>query len=60
LAWQTRVAVIASTPYYSVISPERCAGIFVKSHEHAPKCPPPALKFTSGHLKRLGIVDGRA
>ncbi|SMP51125.1 acetyl-CoA carboxylase carboxyl transferase subunit alpha [Neorhodopirellula lusitana] len=50
-----RVAVMQHA-YYSVISPEGCAGILWKSHEHAPKAAA-ALRFTSGHLKRLGIVD---
>lgn len=42
--------------YYSVISPEGCAGILWKSHEHAPKAAT-ALKFTSDNLERLGVVD---
>lgn len=42
--------------YYSVISPEGCAGILWKSHEHAPKAAA-ALKFTSGNLIGLGVVD---
>ncbi|MEO1617151.1 MAG: acetyl-CoA carboxylase carboxyltransferase subunit alpha [Planctomycetota bacterium] len=50
-----RIAVLQHA-YYSVISPEGCAGILWKSHEHAPKAAT-ALKFTSDHLKRLGIVD---
>lgn len=50
-----RVAVLQHA-YYSVISPEGCAGILWKSHEHAPKAAH-ALKFTSVHLKELGIVD---
>ncbi|MGB7325548.1 acetyl-CoA carboxylase carboxyltransferase subunit alpha [Rubripirellula reticaptiva] len=50
-----RVAVLEHA-YYSVISPEGCAGILWKSHEHAPKAAA-ALRFTSGDLKRLGVVD---
>jgi acetyl-CoA carboxylase carboxyl transferase subunit alpha len=42
--------------YYSVISPEGCAGILWKSHQFAPKAAD-ALRFTSSHLSRLGIVD---
>ncbi|MEM6474006.1 MAG: carboxyl transferase domain-containing protein, partial [Planctomycetota bacterium] len=50
-----RIAVLQHA-YYSVISPEGCAGILWKSHEHAPKAAT-ALKFTSEHLKQLGVVD---
>ncbi|QEG02117.1 Acetyl-coenzyme A carboxylase carboxyl transferase subunit alpha [Stieleria maiorica] len=50
-----RIAVLQHA-YYSVISPEGCAGILWKSHEHAPKAAA-ALRFTSDHLKRLGVVD---
>jgi acetyl-CoA carboxylase carboxyl transferase subunit alpha len=50
-----RIAVMRHA-YYSVISPEGCAGILWKSHEHAPKAAA-ALRFTSDHLKRLGVVD---
>lgn len=42
--------------YYSVISPEGCAGILWKSHEHAEKAAQ-ALKFTSQDLLRFGIID---
>lgn len=42
--------------YYSVISPEGCAGILWKSHEHAPKAAA-ALRFTSKDLLRLNVVD---
>lgn len=42
--------------YYSVISPEGCAGILWKSHEYAPKAAA-ALKFTSQNLQQLGVVD---
>ena len=42
--------------YYSVISPEGCAGILWKSHEYAPKAAD-ALRFTSKHLRELGVID---
>lgn len=42
--------------YYSVISPEGCAGILWKSHQFAPAAAE-ALRFTSKHLAHLGIVD---
>ncbi len=42
-----RIAVLQYA-YYSVISPEGCAGILWKSHEHAPKAAD-ALRFTSRH-----------
>ncbi len=42
--------------YYSVISPEGCAGILWKTVQHADKAAR-ALKFTSSDLKRLGVVD---
>lgn len=50
-----RVAVLQHA-YYSVISPEGCAGILWKSHEHAPKAAA-ALRFTSRDLSQLGVVD---
>lgn len=50
-----RVAVLEHA-YYSVISPEGCAGILWKGAEHAEKAAT-ALKFTSGNLLDLGIVD---
>lgn len=50
-----RIAVMKHA-YYSVISPEGCAGILWKSHEHAPKAAS-ALRFTSDNLQRLGVVD---
>lgn len=50
-----RVAVLEHA-YYSVISPEGCAGILWKSAEHAEKAAN-ALRFTSGDLRRLGVVD---
>jgi len=42
--------------YYSVISPEGCAGILWKSGEYAPQAAD-ALKLTSKDLTRLGVVD---
>ena len=42
--------------YYSVISPEGCAGILWKHVKHADKAAR-ALKFTSADLLRLGVVD---
>jgi acetyl-CoA carboxylase carboxyl transferase subunit alpha len=42
--------------YYSVISPEGCAGILWKSHQYASKAAD-ALRFTSSHLSRLGVID---
>lgn len=50
-----RVAVLQYA-YYSVISPEGCAGILWKSHQHAPKAAD-ALRFTSSHLRELGVID---
>lgn len=50
-----RVAVLEHA-YYSVISPEGCAGILWKGAEHAEKAAT-ALKFTSGNLLEMGIVD---
>ena len=50
-----RVAVLQHA-YYSVISPEGCAGILWKSHEHAPKAAA-ALRFGSADLLKLGVVD---
>ncbi len=50
-----RVAVLQYA-YYSVISPEGCAGILWKSHEFAPKAAA-ALRFTSKHLLELGVID---
>lgn len=50
-----RVAVLQHA-YYSVISPEGCAGILWKSHEHAPKAAA-ALRFRSTDLAKLGVVD---
>ncbi len=42
--------------YYSVISPEGCAGILWKHKKHADQAAR-ALKFTSSDLLRFGIVD---
>jgi acetyl-CoA carboxylase carboxyl transferase subunit alpha len=50
-----RVAMLEFS-YYSVISPEGCAGILWKSHQYAEKAAT-ALKFTSKDLLRLGVVD---
>jgi acetyl-CoA carboxylase carboxyl transferase subunit alpha len=50
-----RIAVLQYA-YYSVISPEGCAGILWKSHQHAPKAAD-ALRFTSRHLLEMRVVD---
>ena len=50
-----RIAMLQHT-YYSVISPEGCAGILWKSHKYAEQAAT-ALKFTSKHLPGLGVVD---
>jgi acetyl-CoA carboxylase carboxyl transferase subunit alpha len=50
-----RIAMLQYS-YYSVISPEGCAGILWKSHEHAPKAAE-VLRFTALHLPQLGVVD---
>jgi acetyl-CoA carboxylase carboxyl transferase subunit alpha len=50
-----RVAVLQYA-YYSVISPEGCAGILWKSHDYAPQAAH-ALKITSRDLHRLGVID---
>ena len=42
--------------YYSVISPEGCAGILWKHMKHADLAAR-ALKFTSDNLLKFGIVD---
>jgi acetyl-CoA carboxylase carboxyl transferase subunit alpha len=49
-----RVAVLEYA-YYSVISPEGCAGILWKSHDFAPQAAR-ALKITSRHLHELGVM----
>jgi acetyl-CoA carboxylase carboxyl transferase subunit alpha len=50
-----RIAMLQYS-YYSVISPEGCAGILWKSHQFAPKAAE-ALRFTSAHLQGFGVVD---
>lgn len=50
-----RIAMLQNA-YYSVISPEGCAGILWKSHQFASKAAD-ALRFTSSHLSKLGVVD---
>jgi acetyl-CoA carboxylase carboxyl transferase subunit alpha len=50
-----RVAMLQFS-YYSVISPEGCAGILWKSHQYAERAAT-ALKFTSADLLRLKVVD---
>jgi acetyl-CoA carboxylase carboxyl transferase subunit alpha len=50
-----RIAVLQFA-YYSVISPEGCAGILWKSHDYAPDAAR-ALKLTSKNLQELGCVD---
>ena len=50
-----RVAILQHA-YYSVISPEGCAGILWKSHNFAEQAAT-ALKITSKHLNEMGIVD---
>ena len=50
-----RVAILQYC-YYSVISPEGCAGILWKSHQYAERAAK-ALRFTSSDLLRLGVVD---
>jgi acetyl-CoA carboxylase carboxyl transferase subunit alpha len=50
-----RVAVLEHA-YYSVISPEGCAGILWKSHDYADQAAR-ALRLTSKDLKRLGAID---
>jgi len=49
------VAVLQNA-YYSVISPEGCAGILWKHSNHADKAAR-ALKFTSADLLELGVVE---
>lgn len=50
-----RVAMLEFA-YYSVISPEGCAGILWKSHKFAEQAAK-SLRFTSENLKRFGVVD---
>ena len=47
---------VLQNAYYSVISPEGCAGILWKHSKHADKAAH-ALRFTSSDLMELGIVD---
>ncbi len=51
-----RVAMLEHS-YYSVISPEGCAGILWRSHTYKDQAAE-ALKITSKDLPGLGIVDG--
>ncbi len=50
-----RVAMLEHA-YYSVISPEGCAGILWKSHTYKEQAAK-ALKMTSKDLMRLGVID---
>ncbi len=50
-----RIAMLEHA-YYSVISPEGCAGILWKSHKFAEQAAQ-ALRFTSADLLELGVVD---
>ncbi len=50
-----RVAMLQHA-YYSVISPEGCAGILWKSHQYAPQAAE-SLRFTSRDLAKFGVVD---
>ena len=50
-----RVAILQHA-YYSVISPEGCAGILWKSHDHAEKAAQ-ALRITAKQLKEMDAVD---
>jgi acetyl-CoA carboxylase carboxyl transferase subunit alpha len=50
-----RVAMLEHA-YYSVISPEGCAGILWKSHTYKEQAAQ-ALKMTSKDLMRLGVID---
>lgn len=50
-----RVAVLEHA-YYSVISPEGCAGILWKSHNHKEQAAA-ALRLTSRDLLKLGVID---
>lgn len=42
--------------WYSVISPEACSAILFKGNEGAAQLAE-SLRLTSGHLKRLGVID---
>ena len=48
--------LVLENAYYSVISPEGCASILWKDRAAAPAAAD-ALKITSDHLKRFGLVD---
>lgn len=50
-----RIAVLEYA-YYSVISPEGCAGILWKSPDYAEQAAN-ALRITSGQLQKLGVID---
>src|SRR5687767_8213018 len=50
-----RIAMLEHS-YYSVISPEGCAGIIWKSNKFAEQAAE-ALKFTSKYLPKFGVVD---
>ena len=50
-----RIAVLEHA-YYSVISPEGCAGILWKSHNYAERAAE-ELRFTSADLLRLQVID---
>jgi acetyl-CoA carboxylase carboxyl transferase subunit alpha len=50
-----RVAMLQYA-YYSVISPEGCAGILWKTHKYAEQAAK-ALRFTSTDLRAFGVVD---
>jgi acetyl-CoA carboxylase carboxyl transferase subunit alpha len=52
-----RVSILEHA-YYSVISPEGCAGILWKeaNEVHTPQAAE-ALKLTARHLQRLGVID---
>ncbi|EAQ81060.1 acetyl-CoA carboxylase carboxyltransferase subunit alpha [Blastopirellula marina] len=50
-----RVAMLQHS-YYSVISPEGCAGILWKSHQFKEQAAD-ALRFTSKYLPKFGVVD---
>ena len=55
IAVADRVAMMEYA-WYSVISPEGASAILFKGNEMAPQMAE-SLKLTSGHLKRLGIID---
>ena len=50
-----RIAVLEHA-YYSVISPEGCAGILWKSHDYAEQAAH-ALRLTSRQLLEMGVID---